>query len=89
LENEAALAIMNQQFGLLVGVFFFGFFIFEIQGNLLLHKMGARVWIARLFICCGIMATLTGFVDSAHQLYIIRFLLGVAEAGFLRESSYI
>ena len=44
--------------------------------------MAARVWIARLLICCGSMATLTGFVDSAQQLYVIRFLLGVAEAGF-------
>ena len=76
------LAITNQQFGLLVGVFFFGYFIFEIPSNLLLHKMGARVWIARILISWGIMAILTGFVHSAHQLYIIRFLLGVAEAGF-------
>src|SRR5215467_7477703 len=76
------LAITNQQFGLLVGVFFFGYFIFEIPSNLLLHKMGARVWIARILISWGIMAILTGFVHSAHQLYIVRFLLGVAEAGF-------
>ena len=76
------LAITNQQFGLLVGVFFFGYFIFEIPSNLLLHKMGARVWIARILISWGIMAILTGFVHSAHQLYATRFLLGVAEAGF-------
>jgi ACS family tartrate transporter-like MFS transporter len=76
------LAIKNQQFGLLVGVFFFGYFLFEIPSNLLLHKMGARVWIARILISWGIMAMLTGFVHNAHQLYIIRFLLGVAEAGF-------
>lgn len=76
------LAITNQQFGLLLGVFFFGYFIFEIPSNLLLHKMGARVWIARILISWGIVAMLTGFVHSAHQLYLIRFLLGVAEAGF-------
>src|SRR6516165_2204131 len=76
------LGITNQQFGLLAGVFFFGYFIFEIPSNLLLHKMGARVWIARILISWGIMAILTGFVHNAHQLYIIRFLLGVAEAGF-------
>jgi MFS transporter, ACS family, tartrate transporter len=76
------LAITNQQFGLLAGVFFFGYFIFEIPSNLLLHKFGARVWIARILISWGIMAMLTGFVYSAHQLYIVRFLLGVAEAGF-------
>src|SRR5215469_4115286 len=76
------LAIKNQQFGLLVGVFFFGYCVFEIPSNLLLHKMGARIWIARILISWGIMATLTGFVHSAHQLYVVRFLLGVAEAGF-------
>jgi len=76
------LAITNQQFGLLAGVFFFGYFIFEIPSNLLLHKIGARVWIARILISWGIMAMLTGFVHSVHQLYIVRFLLGVAEAGF-------
>ena len=76
------LAITNQQFGLLVGVFFFGYFIFEIPSNLLLHKVGARVWIARILISWGIVGMLTGFVHSAHQLYIVRFLLGVAEAGF-------
>ena len=76
------LAITNQQFGLLAGVFFFGYFIFEIPSNLLLHRIGARVWIARILISWGIMAMLTGFVHSAQQLYIVRFLLGVAEAGF-------
>jgi MFS transporter, ACS family, tartrate transporter len=76
------LAITNQQFGLLAGVFFFGYFIFEIPSNLLLHKIGARVWIARILISWGIMAMLTGFVHSAQQLYVVRFLLGVAEAGF-------
>ena len=76
------LAITNQQFGLLLGVFFVGYFIFEIPSNLLLHKIGARVWIARILISWGLMAMLTGFVHSVHQLYLIRFLLGVAEAGF-------
>jgi MFS transporter, ACS family, tartrate transporter len=76
------LAISNRQFGLLVGVFFFGYFIFEVPSNLLLHKIGARVWIARILISWGIMAMLTGFVYSAQQLYVVRFLLGVAEAGF-------
>src|SRR5215470_15862901 len=52
------LAITNQQFGLLVGVFFFGYCVFEIPSNLLLHKMGARIWIARILISWGILATL-------------------------------
>jgi MFS transporter, ACS family, tartrate transporter len=76
------LAISSQQFGLLVGIFFFGYFLFEIPSNLLLHKLGARVWIARILITWGIVAMLTGFVRSVHQLYVVRFLLGLAEAGY-------
>src|SRR5712671_2355863 len=76
------LAISSQQFGMLVGIFFFGYFLFEIPSNLLLHKFGARVWIARILITWGIVAMLTGFVHSVHQLYVVRFLLGLAEAGY-------
>ena len=76
------LAITSEQFGLLVGIFFFGYFFFEIPSNLLLHKIGARVWIARILISWGVVAMLTGFVHTVHQLYIVRFLLGLAEAGY-------
>ncbi len=76
------LAISSQQFGLLFGIFFFGYFLFEIPSNLLLHKIGARIWIARLLITWGAVAALTGFVHSVHQLYLVRFLLGLAEAGY-------
>src|SRR5690349_3463742 len=76
------LAITGRQFGLLVGVFFFGYFLFEIPSNLILHKVGARVWIARILITWGIVAMLTGFVHTVHQLYVVRFLLGLAEAGY-------
>jgi ACS family tartrate transporter-like MFS transporter len=76
------LAITSQQFGLVAGIFFFGYFLFEVPSNLLLHKIGARVWIARILITWGILATLTGFVHNVHQLYVIRFLLGLAEAGY-------
>jgi ACS family tartrate transporter-like MFS transporter len=76
------LAISSQQFGMLVGIFFFGYFLFEIPSNLLLHKFGARVWIARILLTWGIVAMLTGFVHSVHQLYVVRFLLGLAEAGY-------
>jgi ACS family tartrate transporter-like MFS transporter len=79
--NEA-LAITSRQFGLLAGIFFIGYFIFEIPSNLLLHKIGARIWIARILISWGFVAALTGFVHSLLHLYILRFLLGVAEAGF-------
>jgi ACS family tartrate transporter-like MFS transporter len=76
------LAIASQQFGLLAGIFFFGYSLFEIPSNLLLHKVGARIWIARILISWGTVAMLTGFVQSVTQLYVARFLLGVAEAGF-------
>jgi|SRR5215831_4810957 len=64
------LAITSQQFGLLVGVFFIGYFVFEIPSNLLLHKIGARIWIARILISWGVIAALTGVVHSVSQLYV-------------------
>jgi len=76
-------AITSDQFGLLTGIFFIGYFLFEIPSNLLLHKIGARIWIARILISWGIAATLTGFVQNVHQLYWARFLLGLAEAGYV------
>jgi sugar phosphate permease len=76
------LAITSQQFGWVAGIFFFGYFLFEIPSNLLLHKLGARIWIARILITWGILAMLTGLVHSVHQLYAVRFLLGLAEAGY-------
>ncbi len=82
LTMNAALAITNTQFGLLIGIFFWGYFIFEVPSNLLLHKIGARIWIARILVTWGIVAMLTGTVHSVPQLYVARFLLGVAEAGF-------
>ncbi len=76
------LAITSKQFGLVAGIFFFGYFLFEIPSNLLLHKIGARIWIARILITWGFLAVLTGLVHSVHQLYAVRFLLGLAEAGY-------
>ena len=76
------LTISSQQFGLAAGIFFWGYFLFEIPSNLILHKIGARVWIARILITWGTVAILTGFVQSAHQLYVARFSLGLAESGY-------
>jgi ACS family tartrate transporter-like MFS transporter len=76
------LGITSTQFGLIVGIFFWGYFLFEIPSNLLLHKIGARIWIARILISWGIVAMLTGIVHNVTQFYVVRFLLGVAEAGF-------
>jgi len=76
------LAITSQQFGFAAGIFFWGYFLFEIPSNIILHKIGARIWIARILITWGTIAALTGFVQSAHQLYVARFALGLAEAGY-------
>ncbi len=76
------LAITTQQFGFAAGIFFWGYFLFEIPSNLILHRIGARVWIARILITWGAIATLTGFVHSVHQLYVARFALGIAESGY-------
>lgn len=76
------LGLTSQQFGFAAGIFFFGYFLFEVPSNLILHRIGARVWIARILITWGAIAVLTGFVQSARQLYIARFALGLAEAGY-------
>jgi MFS transporter, ACS family, tartrate transporter len=76
------LAITSQQFGLAAGIFFLGYFLLEIPSNLILHRIGARVWIARILLTWGLVATLSGFVQSVHQLYVARFALGLAEAGY-------
>src|SRR6266436_6247571 len=76
------LAISSKQYGLVAGIFFVGYFLFEIPSNLMLHKIGARIWIARILITWGILAALTGLVHSVQQLYGVRFLLGLAEAGY-------
>ena len=64
------------------GIFFFGYFLFEIPSNLILHKIGARIWLARILIIWGLVSALTGLVQNMHQLYLARFLLGTAEAGY-------
>ena len=69
-------------FGLGAGIFFLGYFIFEVPSNVILHKVGARVWIARIMITWGVISGSFMFINSAESFYIMRFLLGAAEAGF-------
>ena len=64
------------------GIFFIGYVLLEIPGTILVEKWTARGWIARIMISWGILAILTGFIHTKNQFYIIRFLLGAAEAGF-------
>ncbi|NIH57435.1 MFS family permease [Brooklawnia cerclae] len=76
------LGLSAAQFGFASGVFFIGYIILEIPSNLALHKFGARKWLARIMVTWGIVAVLFTWVQSAVQLYWLRFLLGVMEAGF-------
>jgi MFS transporter, ACS family, tartrate transporter len=82
LQMNKELALSAEAFGFAGGIFFIGYFLFEVPSNVALNKFGARLWISRIMITWGIIATLTGFAQSATQVYVLRFLLGVAEAGF-------
>jgi MFS family permease len=64
------------------GIFFIGYFLFEVPGNIMLHRVGARIWITRIMVSWGVMSALCSFSSSAHLFYLYRFLLGIAEAGF-------
>jgi MFS transporter, ACS family, tartrate transporter len=72
----------NAVFGFGAGVFFLGYFILEIPGTLIVEKWSARRWIARIMITWGVMAALTATVRTPFEFYLVRFLLGLAEAGF-------
>ena len=69
-------------FGFGAGIFFVSYFLFEVPSNLLLEKFGARRWIARIMITWGVLAGAMALVTGARSLYLVRFLLGAAEAGF-------
>ena len=69
-------------YGLGAGLFFIGYFLFEVPSNVIMHRVGARVWIARIMISWGIIASATAFIQGEISFYVVRFLLGFAEAGF-------
>lgn len=69
-------------FGIGAGIFFIGYFLFEVPSNLVLHRLGARIWIARIMITWGLVSGAMVFVHGAASFYVLRFFLGVAEAGF-------
>lgn len=75
-------AVFGTVFGIGAGIFFLGYFLFEIPSNLILQRVGARIWIARIMIIWGIVSTMMMFIHSTTYFYVMRFLLGVAEAGF-------
>jgi D-galactonate transporter len=76
------LGLSDAVYGFGAGIFFIGYFIFEVPSNIILHRVGARVWIARIMVTWGIVSMLTMFVTTPTMFYVMRFLLGLAEAGF-------
>lgn len=76
------LALTAAQFGFASGVFFIGYIVLEVPSNMALHRFGARRWLSRIMVTWGIVSLLFTWVQSTEQLYALRFLLGVAEAGF-------
>jgi MFS family permease len=77
-----ALHFSNAQFGFGAGIFFAGYLLAEIPSNLILDRVGARLWIARILVTWGIISGLTAFVWNGWSFYSVRFVLGLAEAGF-------
>lgn len=82
LEMNSTLGLSAEVFGFLSGIFFVGYLIFEIPSNMILQRIGARIWISRIIISWGIVVIVTAAATDAFQLAALRFLLGVAEAGF-------
>jgi len=82
LQMLADLKFSESVYGLGAGIFFLGYFAFEVPSNIMLHKVGARVWICRVVVTWGIVSALTALVRTPMQFYTARLLLGVAEAGF-------
>lgn len=82
LQMQADLALSDTIYGFGAGIFFIGYFLFEVPANLLMTKVGARRWIARIMVSWGVISSCMLFTKDAHSFYVLRFLLGVAEAGF-------
>jgi D-galactonate transporter len=82
LQMMGDLKFSDSVYGFGAGIFFLGYFFFEIPSNLILHKVGARVWICRVLVTWGIVSCCTAFVRTPWEFYTVRFLLGLAEAGF-------
>ncbi len=82
LQMSQQLGFSETVYGLGAGIFFIGYFFFEVPSNIILHRVGARMWIARIMITWGLISGAFVLVNSAASFYAMRFLLGLAEAGF-------
>jgi ACS family tartrate transporter-like MFS transporter len=76
------LGMSATEFGFAAGTFYWGYFIFEVPSNIIMEKVGARLWIARIMITWGLLSGATAWVTGAQSFAVIRFFLGLAEAGF-------
>ena len=74
--------LTSRIFGIGSGIFFLGYFVFEVPSTLILHRVGARFWIGRVMITWGLVSLAMAFIQGPVSFYVLRFLLGVAEAGF-------
>ncbi len=83
LQLNADLSLSPAAYGLGAGLFFAGYVLFEVPSNLILRRVGAKVWISRIMISWGLISALTALVHNEATFYLCRFLLGIAEAGFL------
>jgi ACS family tartrate transporter-like MFS transporter len=83
LEMNKDLGLSPPQYGTAAGIFFVGYFLFEIPSNLVLQRTGARLWLARIMVTWGLVVMAMAFIQGVGSLYALRFLLGVAEAGLL------
>lgn len=89
LHMGADVGIGDAAYGLGAGLFFIGYFLFEVPSNLLLDKFGARKWFARILLTWGLITMAMALIQGPYSFYILRFLLGVAEAGFFPGVLYL
>ena len=82
LTMNADLGLSATAFGIGSGIFFLGYIACEVPSNVMLERFGARIWIARIMISWGLLSAAMAFVQGANSFYVVRFLLGIAEAGF-------
>lgn len=88
LQMAGELHFSDAVYGFGAGIFFLGYFLLEVPSNVILHKVGARRWISRIMITWGLISCATIFIRTPMQFYIMRFLLGLAEAGFIPGAIY-
>ncbi|MEV5893693.1 MFS transporter [Nonomuraea fuscirosea] len=86
---NADLGLSSTAYGLGAGLFFIGYVAFEVPSNVILHRVGARIWLARIMVTWGLISGAMGFVQSELGFYAVRVLLGIAEAGFVPGVIYL